>query len=85
MHPISIRTLRATLDEDGSARAQDVDLNGAIMAGWTGRDPVALEKHVAELAALGGIRPSRRFEYEMENPVLGRTLSHGYDLVEFGA
>ena len=34
------------------------------------------------LAALGGIRPSRRFEYEIEDPVLGRTISHGYDVVE---
>lgn len=37
------------------------------------------------LAALGGIRPSRRFEYEIEDPVLGRTLSHGYDIVELRA
>jgi hypothetical protein len=37
------------------------------------------------LAALGGIRPSRRFEYEIEDTVLGRTLSHGYDIVDLSA
>ncbi|WP_179400813.1 DUF2848 domain-containing protein [Burkholderia guangdongensis] len=30
------------------------------------------------LAAIGGIRPAQRFEIELEDPVLGRTLKHGY-------
>lgn len=30
------------------------------------------------LAAIGGIRPAERFEVELEDPVLGRTLRHGY-------
>lgn len=29
----------------------------------------------------GGVRPSTRFECELEDPVLKRTLSHGYDVV----
>ncbi len=29
-------------------------------------------------AALGGIRPADRFEYELHDPVLGRTIRHGY-------
>jgi uncharacterized protein DUF2848 len=33
-------------------------LHSAIIAGWTGRDPVAREKHIAELEALGVMRPS---------------------------
>ena len=33
------------------------------------------------LAARGGIRPARRFEFELEDPVLGRRISHGYDCV----
>ena len=37
------------------------------------------------LAAHGGIRPSSRFEYEIEDPVLGRTLHHGYDIVDLSA
>ena len=31
------------------------------------------------LLADGGIRPADRFEFELEDPVLNRTLSHGYD------
>lgn len=33
------------------------------------------------LAAHGGIRPAERFEFEMEDPVLGRTIRHAYDVV----
>lgn len=32
------------------------------------------------LAAIGGIRPATRFELELEDPVLGRTLRHAYDI-----
>jgi hypothetical protein len=32
------------------------------------------------LAAIGGIRPATRFEMEIEDPVLGRTLKHAYDI-----
>lgn len=30
------------------------------------------------LAAIGGIRPAERFEVELEDPVLGRTIRHAY-------
>jgi hypothetical protein len=30
--------------------------------------------------AIGGIRPASRFEMELEDPVLGRTLKHAYDI-----
>ncbi|RZN13171.1 DUF2848 domain-containing protein [Bradyrhizobium genosp. SA-3] len=32
-------------------------------------------------AAKGGIRPAGRFEFELEDPVLKRTIKHGYDVV----
>ena len=32
------------------------------------------------VAAIGGIRPASRFEMELEDPVLGRTLKHAYDI-----
>ena len=32
-------------------------------------------------AAKGGIRPASRFEFELADPVLGRTIRHGYDVV----
>lgn len=31
-------------------------------------------------AAKGGIRPAQRFDYEIEDPVLKRKISHGYDI-----
>ena len=31
-------------------------------------------------AAMGGIRPADRFEYELEDPVLKRSIRHGYDV-----
>jgi hypothetical protein len=32
-------------------------------------------------AAKGGIRPASRFEYELEDPVLKRSLRHAYDVI----
>ena len=32
------------------------------------------------LGAIGGIRPAARFEMELEDPVLGRSMSHAYDI-----
>jgi hypothetical protein len=32
-------------------------------------------------AALGGIRPASRFDYEIEDPVLGRRIASGYDVI----
>jgi hypothetical protein len=32
-------------------------------------------------AAKGGIRPAARFDYQIEDPVLKRSISHGYDIV----
>ena len=33
-------------------------------------------------AAIGGIRPASRFEFELEDPVLKRSIRHGYDVME---
>lgn len=32
-------------------------------------------------AAKGGIRPATRFEFELEDPVLKRSIRHGYDVI----
>jgi hypothetical protein len=32
------------------------------------------------LAAIGGVRPADRFEMELSDPVLGRTIRHGYNI-----
>ena len=32
-------------------------------------------------AVHGGLRPAARFEFELEDPVRGRKIAHGYDVV----
>ena len=32
-------------------------------------------------AAKGGIRPAARFDYQIEDPVLKRSISHGYNII----
>jgi hypothetical protein len=44
------------LELDG--RETNVAIGTVIVAGWTGRDPAAVEEHMAELEALGVPRPS---------------------------
>src|SRR5438034_8691118 len=46
-----------TLTLDG--RQARVRVETAIVAGWTGRDRAVVEKHIAELEALGVPRPSK--------------------------
>ena len=46
------------LVDTASPRPLSVDLDSLVIAGWAGRDLVAIEQHVAELAALGVGRPS---------------------------
>ena len=43
---------------DDSVQADSQALHQLVIAGWTGRDPEALERHIAELEALGVKRPS---------------------------
>jgi hypothetical protein len=43
-------------NEDGSAI--DVMIDTLIIAGWTGRDPMAMEAHIVELEKLGVKRPA---------------------------
>jgi uncharacterized protein DUF2848 len=40
---------------DGSPRS--IEVTQLVIAGWTGRDKAAVEKHIAELAAIGVKRP----------------------------
>ncbi|MGA7957823.1 MAG: DUF2848 family protein, partial [Xanthobacteraceae bacterium] len=37
---------------------RNVQVDRLVIAGWTGRDKAALEKHIAELEAIGVKRPS---------------------------
>ncbi|HET8744680.1 MAG TPA: DUF2848 domain-containing protein [Ramlibacter sp.] len=54
-----------------------------LLAAWTGGEPVLAEGTLmfcGTLAAKGGIRPAWRFEMELHDPVLQRTLAHAYDI-----
>jgi hypothetical protein len=44
------------IDRDGGTVPLTLSIDQAVIAGWTGRDPVARDKHIAELEALG-IKP----------------------------
>jgi hypothetical protein len=52
------QTLSLTLENSGAAMAREVGIDDAIVAGWTGRDAAAVEKHITELEALGVRRPA---------------------------
>lgn len=43
----------------GSASNRNVPIATLIIAGWTGRDPVAVKKHICELEEIGVPRPKR--------------------------
>jgi Protein of unknown function (DUF2848) len=47
-----------TLNLGSSLKPQACKIEAAIIAGWTGRDPAAVEKHINELKALGVREPT---------------------------
>jgi len=40
------RILSLTLQAKSNTRRSEVTIEQAVVAGWTGRDPVAVEKHI---------------------------------------
>jgi hypothetical protein len=68
--PLVFRTHRGNRVENRS-----IAINSAIIAGWTGRDPVAREKHIAELEALGIARPTSTPIYYRVSKALLTTAS----------
>ena len=44
------------------------------------RLPMGTVMFCGTMPAIGGIRSSSRFEMELEDPVLGRTITHAYDI-----
>jgi hypothetical protein len=86
--------LRAHIVEDGARvpymeaalaavrRPEDLIRDYAVELGRS-RDPelpVGTVMFMGAIGAIGGIRSSGRFEMELEDPVLGRTLRHAYDV-----
>jgi hypothetical protein len=47
-----------TLHDGSNARATEIAISAAVIAGWTGRDAAAVEKHIKELEELGVKRPA---------------------------
>lgn len=52
------RTLALTFTSKSGSKQQDVTIKQCVVAGWTGRDKAALEKHIKELEELGVKRPA---------------------------
>jgi hypothetical protein len=55
---VARQTLFLTLRDGATATPREVGIDDAIVAGWTGRDAAAVEKHIRELEALGVKRPA---------------------------
>jgi hypothetical protein len=49
--------LAFTVDAQGTTTPLTLAIDQAVIAGWTGRDPAARDKHIAELEASGIARP----------------------------
>jgi hypothetical protein len=65
----SVAALRPPLElMEKYLNKKDILPPGSVMFGGT-------------LAVPGGLEPADRFEIEMEDPILGRTLSHAYDIL----
>jgi hypothetical protein len=50
--------LAFTIDAQDTTTPLMLPIDQAVIAGWTGRDPVARDKHIAELEAIGIARPA---------------------------
>jgi hypothetical protein len=68
------------LYQEGSVTAMlaPLDLIGRCAGG--ARLPENAIMYCGTLAARGGVRPTPRFEYEIEDPVLGRRIAHAYSV-----
>ena len=69
------------LYQEGSVAAirPPAELLGLYLGGEA-RLPAGTLMFCGTLGAKGGVRPASRFEMEIEDPVLGRKLAHGYDI-----
>ena len=88
---MSARLLPLILHGKAGPAAASVRIDQLVIAGWTGRDKAAVEKHIAELAALGVKRPpttpvfyrasAARLTLDDEIEVLGETSSGEVEFV----
>src|SRR5437764_12949476 len=54
----SVFDLTFNVDDKGMLTPLTLPIDQAVIAGWTGRDPVARDRHIAELEAIGIARPA---------------------------
>jgi Protein of unknown function (DUF2848) len=54
----SVFDLAFTIDALDATTPLTLPIDQAVIAGWTGRDPVARDKHITELEAIGIARPA---------------------------
>src|ERR1700728_670717 len=90
----SMFDLTFTIDAQGTTTPLTLAIDQAVIAGWTGRDPVARDKHIAELEAIGVARPAstpiyyrcsaRRLTTEDEIEVCGENSSGEVEFVLIG-
>lgn len=51
-------TIDITIESKAGTQTMPVTIEKAVIAGWTGRDAEAVEKHIVELEAVGVARPA---------------------------
>jgi uncharacterized protein DUF2848 len=69
------------LYQEGTLEAM-LPVDEVIRRGFdAGRLPDGCAMFGGTFAAKGGIRPASRFEFELEDPVLKRTIRHAYDVI----
>jgi hypothetical protein len=72
---------KCELYQEGTLDAM-LPVDELIKRGFAGsKFPDACAMFGGTFAAKGGIRPADRFEFELEDPVLKRKISHAYDVV----
>jgi len=86
--------LTFTIETKDGTTPLTLAIDQAVIAGWTGRDPVARDKHIAELEAIGIARPAstpiyyrcsaRRLTTEDEIEVCGGNSSGEVEFVLIG-
>ncbi|VVD99791.1 hypothetical protein PMO31116_02043 [Pandoraea morbifera] len=72
------RELMARLEAGAGAGAGAVGIDGAVAAGSVGGLRSGAAMFCGTLAAIGGVAGGERFEIELHDPVLDRTIRHGY-------
>src|SRR5258705_7390671 len=55
---LSVFDLTFTIDAQDTTTPLTLPIDRAVIAGWTGRDPVARDRHIAELEAIGIAPPA---------------------------